>query len=1054
MKYNWKKRIAITLSALLVLSVVPTKTFADISIMEKYQQGEETLVEPEENVEIVESDFTMPKEELITDLAVEDSLVLETEVFNDIEEELAFNQSVELENISIGVNADIGVFPKDARLVVKKLETLKELQRVEIAVEEELQAEDSLEESMAFDIMIVDSLGQELQPDITKGEVYICFSQLDTTFLERANTLEVYHMENLNSTAQKLEVVEVDEDLGKVDVKTEHFSVYVVSAINKNTKQTLTRGLSVGDTVEIKTWLNMLIGESSKDKQIESIDIDNEAIIKITVDEEYSITALAEGKAKTIITFTDKTIAEIEVIVQPAREEVAVGENASFVISGAKGEMLLTIKGKGHIETTPWFVYKDYVKAIVIEEGILSLPMEAFKEFSKLEKVQLPNSLGIIQDFAFADCSSLRKIILPNSLKIIGESAFRGCNSLGDITIPESVISIGSYAFIKDKRTREGRKNKITNLSHFPLFDANENYERVGLENQGHYTSEYSDYEGTTPVGTPELPSYQGFQIGRVSNIQFLGSVGKGSFEIELSHEDKRYNELKHEFYIYKTTNLLESVTEEKFFRNGKLIESYHVEGESYGIEDEQGNIEKIIYMPLVSHKGWNMNRYNCFILAVMKNRDGSISISKIKKVEMRPEIAGGFGGETGDLSWRLNVKNGEVTLTISGNGVMDDYIYIDAQGHEFYDRNLVPWSQIITQYKLPSNYKLILEPGITRVGKAAFERAKIVGDLPNTITEIGARAFMNASFEKDLNLPDSITKIERAAFLNTKIEGGIKLPKNLKKIDISTFAYTNAEGDLEIPSAVEMIEPYAFHGANQLGKITIPETVKSLGTRAFYKGEMGYQGKNTIVNHSSLKINDMIANYMFTNFSLDNTKDEKNLWYKEIEAYQTTETSQSKSRGSRGGGGGGSRKASNTLSKEKQGNFGKQGSWERGEKGWKFNNINGSPVKNEWKQVGMQWYFFNAEGYMQKGWINQNGSWYYLHETEDSREGQMEVGWGLINNKWYFFGDNGQMRMGWLQINGKWYYLNETKGKEQGTMLFNTIVNGYRLGSDGTWVK
>ena len=44
--------------------------------------------------------------------------------------------------------------------------------------------------------------------------------------------------------------------------------------------------------------------------------------------------------------------------------------------------------------------------------------------------------------------------------------------------------------------------------------------------------------------------------------------------------------------------------------------------------------------------------------------------------------------------------------------------------------------------------------------------------------------------------------------------------------------------------------------------------------------------------------------------------------------------------------------------------------------------------------------------------------------------------------------GTDGEMSIGWLKYNKKWYYLDGS-----GRMLTNTIINGYKIGSDGTLV-
>ena len=80
----------------------------------------------------------------------------------------------------------------------------------------------------------------------------------------------------------------------------------------------------------------------------------------------------------------------------------------------------------------------------------------------------------------------------------------------------------------------------------------------------------------------------------------------------------------------------------------------------------------------------------------------------------------------------------------------------------------------------------------------------------------------------------------------------------------------------------------------------------------------------------------------------------------------------------------------------------------------------------------------------MSNGWINDNGTWYYLTST-----GAMKTGWLNDRGTWYYLQANGAMKTGWLNDNGTWYYLNAS-----GAMLSNTTVGGYVLGANGAWIK
>ena len=51
--------------------------------------------------------------------------------------------------------------------------------------------------------------------------------------------------------------------------------------------------------------------------------------------------------------------------------------------------------------------------------------------------------------------------------------------------------------------------------------------------------------------------------------------------------------------------------------------------------------------------------------------------------------------------------------------------------------------------------------------------------------------------------------------------------------------------------------------------------------------------------------------------------------------------------------------------------------------------------------------------------------------------------------NNWYYIDSNQNFVVGWKQIDGKWYYFDKDNG-----MVTNTVVDGYKIGSDGVWIQ
>ena len=144
------------------------------------------------------------------------------------------------------------------------------------------------------------------------------------------------------------------------------------------------------------------------------------------------------------------------------------------------------------------------------------------------------------------------------------------------------------------------------------------------------------------------------------------------------------------------------------------------------------------------------------------------------------------------------------------------------------------------------------------------------------------------------------------------------------------------------------------------------------------------------------------------------------------------------------GGGGGGSSSGGFGKPSVSGGNVGQVlgverslagGQWMQDGTGWWYKKADGSYPKNNWGNEDYNgktyWYYFLDSGYMATGWIELNGSKYYLFPTSDGWKGRMVTGW-----QW---------------IDGYCYYLEEG-GANQGRLYRNEQKDGYQLDSEGRW--
>ena len=95
--------------------------------------------------------------------------------------------------------------------------------------------------------------------------------------------------------------------------------------------------------------------------------------------------------------------------------------------------------------------------------------------------------------------------------------------------------------------------------------------------------------------------------------------------------------------------------------------------------------------------------------------------------------------------------------------------------------------------------------------------------------------------------------------------------------------------------------------------------------------------------------------------------------------------------------------------------------------KGWKSINAKSEDSKEGTHKV---WIYVSQTGEVQTGWVQDNGSWYYLTELTGEQKGigLMQKGFFKVNEKWYYFDESGAMKENqWFQQNEGWYYADKS---------------------------
>ena len=922
------------------------------------------------------------------------------------ESEEAFLQEQEISGVLVSVKADPGVFPTGAKLQVKKVGKAAEW-KVDSALKEKLlENQENLLQSMIFDISVLNKDGEEVQPDTTKGEVKVQFSHIPFLQEDAEKQISVFHLDSVDAAAEKLAAEKIEEKENAVEVSAEHFSLFAVSLVKKENSFSDTVAVELGETISIYKLLDYDVLRCKVTQEIDPAVVS----LKHDADGEVAIEALHEGTAKLLVTIKDGQVEETKeykIIVQKASLSGRAGKEIEYSLSGSGNDMTLTLRGRGETDAFELAPWEPYRNKI--RRVIIG---------EGIEKLH-------VEVEAFGSMEHLETVSLPSTLKEIPDHAFYHSENLGDVTIPASVRRIGEKAFYKSKGN--GKKNTIINHSSVLMSE----------KGNEQYNSAFTSVQQTAGEEEQEVKKWN----ISMKNVNFytLPEIHKCFFELETA--GRQYAN----YYLYKTEDPSEVVTVKNFTDDsGSLKRELKFNNFSSGTRWQIPGTNRVFTSFLFDFRDTSRfsflpgHTYYCTFLMNPGGSTKPYSETQLLQKVVTVSDEARLPRTDGNFSWQLTGEKNPYTLTIEGSGRMQG---LTANGE------LRPWNKLLN---------------------ALGRKAHL--ELKGNITALDSHALEGITFiEKGLILPESIEEIGDSVFYEKSIEGNLVFPTHLKKIGDSAFRNLSYKGDLSLPEGLEIIGESAFRDLKETNAITIPASVTAIGTGAFYKDRMSYKGKNSIENHSSVKLGTRYVNPLFTDYTPDDSGEAP------IPSFSGSSNGgrggSSGGRGGRGGsygsggsgggsgagGSGGSGGTPMVLGADR--NLPSNVNWQRDAKGWWIQNPDGTYPKAQWLLLNNRWYYFNQEGYMLTGWLFYNNAWYYFEEKEGGEQGKMSVGWKEIRGFWYYFSEEGgaeqgKMRTGWLEVKGKWYYLNPQVGAENGKMLFNTKVEGYTLGADGAWQK
>ena len=157
-----------------------------------------------------------------------------------------------------------------------------------------------------------------------------------------------------------------------------------------------------------------------------------------------------------------------------------------------------TNQSNTYYKYTPWYISRNSLKQIVLEEGIKSIGQYAFADCSNLSEIKIPNSVTTIGASAFKNCSGLKELTIPCSAKIANNSdVFSGTTNIEKITLAKGNGTMCNYS--------ESTGQSDTYYQYTPWYISRNSLKEILIEKGVTNISEnaFSNNTGLTRINIP-----------------------------------------------------------------------------------------------------------------------------------------------------------------------------------------------------------------------------------------------------------------------------------------------------------------------------------------------------------------------------------------------------------------------------------------------------------------------------------------------------------------------------------------------------------------------
>lgn len=128
-----------------------------------------------------------------------------------------------------------------------------------------------------------------------------------------------------------------------------------------------------------------------------------------------------------------------------------IDENGTLIVKGGGSTGFDTkLPDYANESDQPWYIYRDFIKKIELEEGLQGIGKNAFatptEGESQVTEVEIPATVTEIGENAFKNNDQIEEV-KAEGVQTIGNQAFENCSSLEKVDFGKDLSSIGNKAF-------------------------------------------------------------------------------------------------------------------------------------------------------------------------------------------------------------------------------------------------------------------------------------------------------------------------------------------------------------------------------------------------------------------------------------------------------------------------------------------------------------------------------------------------------------------------------------------------------------------------------